>query len=711
MRAGRASARVFFFGFFPPIPPILPPIRVSSPIRASPSKPRSPNRMQFQPASLDDPNRTPARRILVEDAVARGQISPQKGAQLRTNNEASSSRTPVFHIPPQDTPARRVNVNVVPPSTGQSKWQGMRFGSPTRGKSRERSGSAEPRPPWNASGPPAGPSDLRVSASKSRSSPSRPNAPPIKQGKLPFPLIPSGSDRPLTREADDKVLSPNPDAPAAPVSPVLRIIKVPPTLKQPTSRIPRIGTKPYARPAAAAKPTTDKNKKEPAASTRKVITAREPPARMIRVARTVSGSSSADTTAVAEPSSLKRKRIPSPQLQRPVVLIRQPPPRPAPTSRQASSSPVKRPPVAKFRMVDVHARPVEPEPKPPEAEMPPVSEAEPAPEPAPEPTPEPEPASELEPVVLDLLSPPVSSPIKPTEELMSDPAPHASSPLSDMPEPLSGVRRTTRLRKAVFPAAVGPPQPLPTRRKVNNQQLPSGSGVFAGMTAVALKALTSSNTTKNQKYLAAKLETEVIRKEGARPESPGVKIRTIAQREQDEKGMRRRERAARRARRTDGDGLSENDGMSDAGDESSMDDMDSSPLRRHRWGPGDEEEYQTPQVNGAKRGRAGSVSEEGQVEKKRVKWDRGLSTAVFLDEVEPRLKTRPMESTVKKGCLAPTAKAIQLDSLGNLPNAESPLKDLIEENVVVKKFVYENDEPEVPVTVVKNTRSKAKKKG
>ncbi|KAJ6502569.1 hypothetical protein C8R45DRAFT_818891 [Mycena sanguinolenta] len=138
--------------------------------------------------------------------------------------------------------------------------------------------------------------------------------------------------------------------------------------------------------------------------------------------------------------------------------------------------------------------------------------------------------------------------------------------------------------------------------------------------------------------------------------------------------------------------------------------MESSPLRRHRWGPGDEEEYQTPQVNGAKRGRAGSMNEDEQVEKKRVKWDRGLATAVFLDEVEPRPEARPKENIVTKGCLAPTAKAIQLDSLGNLPNAESPLKDLVEENVVVKKFVYDNDEPEVPVTVVKNTRSKTKKK-
>jgi hypothetical protein len=183
------------------------------------------------------------------------------------------------------------------------------------------------------------------------------------------------------------------------------------------------------------------------------------------------------------------------------------------------------------------------------------------------------------------------------------------------------------------------------------------------MSAVALKALTSSNTNRNQRYLAAKLETEVVRKEGARPESPAVKIRTIAQREQEEKGIQRKTRAERRARRSD-DGLSETD---EAG-ESSMysDGADSSPLRRHMWGPGDEEEYESPKVNRpAKRMREGSGSDgEEEGEKKRVKWDRGLSTTIFLDEVEPRTKARPKEDMIKKGCLTPKAKVIDNREVG-----------------------------------------------
>ncbi|KAJ6596871.1 hypothetical protein DFH09DRAFT_1132965 [Mycena vulgaris] len=678
---GEQQQPPFSFSVFPA--PTTP-ARRTSPIRSSPvrhAKPRSPNRIQFQTPSLNDPNRTPARRIPVEQAVARGQISPQKGAQLLTNNldVGTVSRTPVFHIPPQDSPARRVTV--APPQDGQGKWQGMRFGSPTRGKSRERSGSVEPRPPWSGTATTVGPSDFGASTSKPRSSPSRAASAPIKKGKLPFPL---------TAIPDKAVLAP---------SPVLGIIKVPRSiLKQPTSRIPRIGTKPYARPAAP--PGSDKNAKAPAAAPRKAAeTARLPPSRTTKVvARTGSGSSSDDMkTAEAGPSNLKRKRVPSPQNKpRPVVLLRQVGPSkqhaPKPVPVQAAPSPVKKPPVAKFRMVDLHARPngaVDAA----ESKLPDLVESAP--------------------VLFDTLpSPSFSSPVIPPPELSSDPHPPSSPP----PE-LESVRRTTRLRKSVFPTSVGPApaQPLPTRRKVNRQELPS-SGVFAGMTAVALKALTSSNTTKNQKYLAARLETEVVRKEGARPESPAVKIRTIAQREQEEKSTQRKARAARRARKSD-EGLSETDGLSDAGDLSMVDmysdDVDSSPVRRHRRGPGDEEDYETPKVGRpAKRARSGSASdEEEQVEKKRVKWHRGLSTAVFLDEVEPRTKARPKENVVKKGCLAPTAKALRLDPLGNHPNAESPLKDLVEENVVVKKFVYDNDDESVlPVIVVKNTRSKAKKK-
>jgi hypothetical protein len=36
-------------------------------------------------------------------------------------------------------------------------------------------------------------------------------------------------------------------------------------------------------------------------------------------------------------------------------------------------------------------------------------------------------------------------------------------------------------------------------------------------------------------------------------------------------------------------------------------------------------------------------------------------------------------------------QALRLDSLGNLVDATSPLKNLVQENVVVKKYVYDDD--------------------
>ncbi|KAJ7219252.1 hypothetical protein GGX14DRAFT_435345 [Mycena pura] len=719
------------------------PAPVTSPIRVSParsSRPRSPNRIHFEATSLNDPNRTPARRIPVEQAVARGQISPQKAAQLLAHNTdvVPFSRTPVFHIPPHDSPARRVHV--APPTPGQGKWQGMRFGSPTRGKSRERSGSPEQRPPGNVNVATAGSSNLGASASTSQSI-----LAPMKKRKLPFPLTPSGSERPvLVPKLDDKIPTTNIDSPEQPApppsSPVLSIIKIPRSnLKQPTSRIPRIGTKPYARPTA--KPTTSvKAAKAVAVPPIKAAETAKVPSQTINVAKTVRRSSSDDIKATeAGPHTLKRKRTPSPQnRQRPVVLLRKvaqtkPPPRPV--SAQSSPSPVKRAPVAKFRMVDMHIRRVDaadaklPEPVagPPalDALLPPSSSSPPSPLKRPpvakfrmvdmhahpvdaadaKPGPE-EPPAGSEFILPDALrsSSPVVPPSIPPSPLPPD-VPHV---------PEESVRRTTRVRKTVFSAAVVPQQPLPGRRRAVSQQQPSGSGAFAGMSAVALKALTSLNTTKNQRYVAAKLETEVVRKEGKRPESPVMKIKTVAQREQEARGARRRERATRRARRSGDDGLSENEGLSDGGDSSVVDDtdMDSSPVRRHQRGPGDEEDYETPMASGVKRVRSESRSgEEGQAEKKRVKWHGGLATAVYLDEVEPRPWARPKENVAGlKGCLAPTAKALRLDTLGNYLNCESPLKDLKEENIVIKKFVYDSDEPILPVIVVKNTRSKAKKK-
>jgi len=90
-----------------------------------------------------------------------------------------------------------------------------------------------------------------------------------------------------------------------------------------------------------------------------------------------------------------------------------------------------------------------------------------------------------------------------------------------------------------------------------------------------------------------------------------------------------------------------------------------------------------------------------------VKWDKGLFTEVRLDEVQ--LGARPLHrnGALLKGCLAPTSKVVQLDTMGNVQNATMPVKELVEECVVVKKFIYDDDE-ELDSLVAEGTRSKTK---
>lgn len=259
-----------------------------------------------------------------------------------------------------------------------------------------------------------------------------------------------------------------------------------------------------------------------------------------------------------------------------------------------------------------------------------------------------------------------------------------------------------------------------------------------GMSAVALQALTTSNTTKNQEIFA-KLEREVIRKEGTRPESPAIKVRTISQKQRDMRDRQRLERAERRAKRgEDGPGLSDCEGASELDDQSTLgfdkehDENDGVVWTKHRRGPGEVEDYETPvrPDRPVKRLRFGEgPQQEGERESKRVKWHQGLSTEIYLDEVHPRPHSWTKDFVVEKSCLAPTSKAsglrdfcttflltflqnIRLDTLGNVMDVEQyPLTDLHPENIVVKKFVYDNDAEVVVKEVIppKITRSKSKK--
>jgi hypothetical protein len=209
---------------------------------------------------------------------------------------------------------------------------------------------------------------------------------------------------------------------------------------------------------------------------------------------------------------------------------------------------------------------------------------------------------------------------------------------------------------------------LPPRRRANPHPSLRDYDIFSGMSAMELKTLTSANTAKNQKYLAAKLETEVIRKEGVRPDSPTVKMKTILQRQEEERERQRQERAERRARRSDEfwiplvpddensprievvNALCNGTGQEDGG---------AAKRQKHRRGPGDEEDYESPDKPERTKRAVGGEDEPG--EEKRVKWDRGLFSTIYLEDVHPRTRARPHDGLIKKGCLARTGKVSKFE--------------------------------------------------
>lgn len=239
----------------------------------------------------------------------------------------------------------------------------------------------------------------------------------------------------------------------------------------------------------------------------------------------------------------------------------------------------------------------------------------------------------------------------------------------------SETRRTTRTRKKGQLTAPAPSsRSSQSRRKAGNAPAPVVGDVFSGMTAVALKTLTNANTLRNQQYIAAKLETEVIRKSGCRPTSPTVKVRTALQRVQDDKGRLRRERAQRRAQGAGALQSSQDDDCDEPGELelpsfSGLDlnahdrDAYSDNHNGHRRGAGEDENYKTPERQ-LKRLRLTDDPDPSETrEGRRVKWDKSLFEAVFINEVQ--LGTRPLSKNPasRQGCLALASKVNYLLSL------------------------------------------------
>ena len=118
----------------------------------------------------------------------------------------------------------------------------------------------------------------------------------------------------------------------------------------------------------------------------------------------------------------------------------------------------------------------------------------------------------------------------------------------------------------------------------------------------------------------------------------------------------------------DTEGPTEQDDRVSLGARADHDENDYAMPQKHRRGPGDEEDYETPE-------RPERIIEplrlEGMDRKvtpvKQVKWHRGLSTTIYLDEVDPRPKSLP-KNVIVRGCLAPTSKVGIIPWSSNYPS-------------------------------------------
>ncbi|KAH9951340.1 hypothetical protein B0H21DRAFT_277999 [Amylocystis lapponica] len=754
------------------------------------------------PSKFSDANRSPPRRIPIAQAIAQGTFSAQRRDPSST---AGSSKlhtgapgigllgSPVFRRPalddPTRSPAKRVPISqLAMPSPAKGKAP-ARLASPVRPfpRERERSGSAEPRPLTSQKGrsgsaEPSRPSGLVINAGKDwfskkpaslgsqpwgRATGSSAMAEKPKS-TLPYPIV-AGPSRVPTSIPEENDSSPIPSRGSSlpPSSPPMSSPSKPTfSLRQPlaraTSRIPRIGAKPYARPKATqsevsrdTKPPVVARRATGAGPSTAFTGASNSSARPFRMVRhaTGSGSSSdegslknappgqavAGATPVAKNptlASLKRKRDgdkskASPPGAQPVVIIRkvvpgmfnktQPSPAPSGPAKETirDPSPQRVQGRIKMRKVADWKRPQPEQPLSNDAQTQTggstsnEASSQPPSDSAMDARVHGTATSSSSAFPADITSPPVT-----LESGNSHVHPIAST--SSLQTQSSEPRRTTRSRRHADPpsdvfgtittAAV---QPLHPRRK---RTIPTEPSAFTGMSALALRALTTSNTNKNQHHVVD-LRTEIIRKEGARPGSPTTRIRTVLDKQKAAKVQERKERAERRARRSDGaveDAAIENEASHGVGDDSVLTiDIDGVPTR-HRRGPGDEEDYETPD-RPPKRGRfeGGMGARDG----KRVKWDRGLATTVYFDDPPSTPQRPPRAEVVKKGCLTPAAKTLRLDTLGNVLNADAPLSGVVQENIVVKKFVYDDDDPPsdpppkaiVAPLAIKPARSKTRK--
>ena len=221
----------FTFSMFPTLPESVPPhtpSRPNGPVRfSSPTRATSPHKIRLQAVLPNNPMNTPARRIPIEQGIAQGHVSPQKAARLGFKPDG----TPLISV---HTPARRVLISEQS-ANPVTRPSGIQLGSPWKGKERELSVEPSSRPfvsRRNERETTPGPSSTETQSKSST----------VQTEKLPFPIVPSN----LTPSMSSTTV---PDASQCNL-PQEKPANAKSSLRQLTSKIPRIGIKPYTRPPA-----------------------------------------------------------------------------------------------------------------------------------------------------------------------------------------------------------------------------------------------------------------------------------------------------------------------------------------------------------------------------------------------------------------------------------------------------------------------------
>ncbi|EJT96626.1 hypothetical protein DACRYDRAFT_102814 [Dacryopinax primogenitus] len=299
-------------------------------------------------------------------------------------------------------------------------------------------------------------------------------------------------------------------------------------------------------------------------------------------------------------------------------------------------------------------------------------------------------------------------PSPPTSSEVAAPPTSSSSTVSEAPPApaATGTRAIRRMparqAKVDSPVQNGAIRPPAAKSRVASmKKLSTQPGSRPpGLSDVELRQLTAKNTRKNEQY-HSQMDLVIIYRDEPRPPSPSSRIRTVADKEKEERKTSRDERAKRRniAR-----------GSSDT--ETELPEIVELPLK-HMRGPGDEDDYVTP----AKRRRveAGSqASDSGEDlnDSKATKGSRRSSgagrkrpfKAVRWDKALVVNSQRPPNCGPTQQKADGVAPDYHLDVMGNIPEAGQVPKEIEKERIKVSKYIYNDDDDADSAKTTKRSR-------